>query len=532
MTSRIFRSICLVALAVFLSCLILIMGVMYEYFSGVQQKQLKMQTSLAAQGVNNEGYDYLDGLETDEFRLTWISPDGTVLYDSQTDSSTMENHLEREEIREAFETGYGESVRYSSTMMERSLYSAKLTQDGSVLRLSISQNTILILVLGMAQPICIVFAVAIILSLFLASRISKKIVKPLNSINLDKPLENDGYDELYPLLHRIDSQQKQLKRQSTELNRRKNELDAIIEEMNEGLVLINKKGTILSINRAAAKLLDTDMHITGYNLFAICRSGDIHEDLELASPVISEKSVSGAALLIYNVSEKEKSEEIRREFTANVSHELKTPLHSISGYAELLKNGMVKDDDVAPFSKKIYSEAQRMIQLIDDIINLSHLDEGADDMKREDVDLYTLAENAVSSVENEAQNADVAIELTGETAVVNGISQLLFGMIYNLCDNAVKYNRAGGKVSVDVRNNEDSVILTVSDTGIGIPEEHKERVFERFYRVNKSHSKEVGGTGLGLSIVKHSAMIHNAKITLNSVLNEGTTITVVFPKNN
>ncbi len=553
MTSRIFRSICLVALAVFLSCLILIMGVMYEYFSGVQQKQLKMQTSLAAQGVNNEGYDYLDGLETDEFRLTWISPDGTVLYDSQTDSSTMENHLEREEIREAFETGYGESVRYSSTMMERSLYSAKLTQDGSVLRLSISQNTILILVLGMAQPICIVFAVAIILSLFLASRISKKIVKPLNSINLDKPLENDGYDELYPLLHRIDSQQKQLKRQSTELNRRKNELDAIIEEMNEGLVLINKKGTILSINRAAAKLLDTDMHITGDNLFAICRSGDIHEALELAadghrtekitelhgehyhidaSPVISEKSVSGAALLIYNVSEKEKSEEIRREFTANVSHELKTPLHSISGYAELLKNGMVKDDDVAPFSKKIYSEAQRMIQLIDDIINLSHLDEGADDMKREDVDLYTLAENAVSSVENEAQNADVAIELTGETAVVNGISQLLFGMIYNLCDNAVKYNRAGGKVSVDVRSNEDSVILTVSDTGIGIPEEHKERVFERFYRVNKSHSKEVGGTGLGLSIVKHSAMIHNAKITLNSVLNEGTTITVVFPKNN
>lgn len=553
MTSRIFRSICLVALAVFLSCLILIMGVMYEYFSGVQQKQLKMQTSLAAQGVNNEGYDYLDGLETDEFRLTWISPDGTVLYDSQTDSSTMENHLEREEIREAFETGYGESVRYSSTMMERSLYSAKLTRDGSVLRLSISQNTILILVLGMAQPICIVFAVAIILSLFLASRISKKIVKPLNNINLDNPMENDGYDELYPLLHRIDSQQKQLKRQSTELNRRKNELDAIIEEMNEGLVLINKKGTILSINRAAAKLLDTDMHITGDNLFAICRSGDIHEALELASeghrtekitelhgehyhidasPVISEKSVSGAALLIYNVSEKEKSEEIRREFTANVSHELKTPLHSISGYAELLKNGMVKEDDVAPFSKKIYSEAQRMIQLIDDIINLSHLDEGADDMKRENVDLYTLAENAVSSVENEAQNANVTIELTGGTAVVNGISQLLFGMIYNLCDNAIKYNRPGGRVSVDVRSNSDSVILTVSDTGIGIPEEHRERVFERFYRVNKSHSKEVGGTGLGLSIVKHSAMIHNAKITLNSVLNEGTTITVVFPKNN
>ena len=552
MTSRIFRSICLVALAVFLSCLILIMGVMYEYFSGVQQEQLRMQTSLAAQGVSNEGYDYLTGLGTDEFRLTWISADGTVLYDSKTDSSTMENHLEREEIREAFETGYGESVRYSSTIMERSLYSAQLMKDGSVLRLSISQNTILILVLGMAQPICIVFAVAIILSLFLASRISKKIVKPLNNINLDNPMSNDGYDELYPLLHRIDSQQKQLKRQSTELNRRQNELDAIIEGMNEGLVLINKKGTILSINRAAAKLLDTDTHITGDNLLSICSGGDIHEALSLAvdgqrtekitelhgehyhidaSPVFSEKSVSGAALLVYNVSEKEKSEEIRREFTANVSHELKTPLHSISGYAELMKNGMVKDVDIAPFSKKIYSEAQRMIQLIDDIINLSHLDEGADDMKREDVDLYTLAENAVSSIENEAQNANVDIELTGSTAVINGISQLLFGMVYNLCDNAVKYNRAGGKVSVDVRSNDDSVVLTVSDTGIGIPEEHQERVFERFYRVNKSHSKEVGGTGLGLSIVKHSAMIHNAKITLHSVLDEGTTVTVVFPKN-
>ena len=429
--------------SVIVSMLLILVAFCTQY-SIKEKSDLKSRTNILAQCL--DGYD--EDIEINiltkmydnvsDIRVTLIKSDGTVIYDNEADTTTMENHFERPEVKQAVTYGNGSSSRNSETIGEKIYYYAVKLNNGSILRMSQPTKVIMYMVLTIMPIVIIILICIIAVSFVSAKHLTKYILDPINEVDINNIGKAEIYDELKPFFARIANQN----------------------------------------------------------------------------------------------AEKEKTEKIRREFTANVSHELKTPLHSISGYAELLKNGMVKDDDVAPFSKKIYSEAQRMIQLIDDIINLSHLDEGADDMKREDVDLYTLAENAVSSVENEAQNADVAIELTGETAVVNGISQLLFGMIYNLCDNAVKYNRAGGKVSVDVRNNEDSVILTVSDTGIGIPEEHKERVFERFYRVNKSHSKEVGGTGLGLSIVKHSAMIHNAKITLNSVLNEGTTITVVFPKNN
>lgn len=551
MTKRIFRSICLVALTVFLASVVLFMGVLYEYFSNVEQAQLKMQTTLAAQGVTNEGIDYFHDLKVKNYRISWIDTEGNVIFDSASDTAEMENHLEREEVREALSSGYGESRRYSATLMERSFYSAQKLDDGTILRLSISQNSILTLLLGMTKPICIIFVIALILSIVLAIQVSKKIVKPLNEIDLDNPLSNEGYDELSPFLRRIDSQQKQLRGQKAELLQKENELNTIIGSMNEGMILLNQKGKIISINPAARKLLDADTDCIGSDMLSLCRNLELQEILTKAlqgergeniirlygesyqidaDPITSENIVKGAALFFFNVTEKEKAEQIRREFTANVSHELKTPLHSISGYAELLKNDMVKENDKIPFAGEIYDEAGRMIRLVEDIISLSHLDEDADDMQRENIDLYTLAEKAVQSLEPQADTVCVALELSGVPAPLNGIPQLLYSVIYNLCDNAIKYNHENGKVMVNIQNENGMVVLSVEDTGIGIAPEHQERIFERFYRVDKSHSKAVGGTGLGLSIVKHAAKIHNAKVDVKSHVGKGTTVIVTFPK--
>lgn len=549
MTKRIFRSACLVALTVFAASTILVMGVLYEYFSDVQQSQLKMQTALAAQGVTNEGIAYFSGLQVTNYRITWIDADGTVLYDSASGSGEIGNHLDREEVQEALARGYGESRRYSVTLLERAFYSAQRLDDGTIVRLSISQMSVLTLLLGMAQPLCIVFAIAVILSISLAVRISKRIVKPLNEINLDDPLSNDGYDELSPLLVRIDSQQKLLNRQKDKLRQKETELNTIIGSMNEGMVLLNQKGKIVTINPVAGRLLEAGTDCAGEDMLSLCRNVGLQEILSgalrgergertiflqgenyqiAANPIMSDNRVGGAALFFFNVTEKEKAEQIRREFTANVSHELKTPLHSISGYAELLKSNMVKEEDRIPFAGKIYDEAQRMVQLVEDIISLSHLDEGAEDMQREKVDLYELAGKAVRSLESEAEEAHVTLELSGNTSVLTGIPQLLYSIIYNLTDNAIKYNRKNGKVTVDIRGTVEGIVLSVRDTGIGIAPEHRERIFERFYRVDKSHSKEVGGTGLGLSIVKHAAKIHDAKIEVESALGEGTAVRVIF----
>lgn len=551
MTKKIFRSIYIVALTVFAASLLLILSFLYGYFNEVQHDQLKIQTDLAARGVDNEGISYFDGLSTNKYRITWIGDDGSVLYDSKSDSSSMENHLEREEVQEALKSGYGESERFSSTLLEKSLYSAERLKDGSILRLSMIQNSILTLFLGMLQPICVIIVIALALSLLLASRLSKKIVQPLNCLDLDNPLNNDGYDELSPLLTKLHSQQNQLKRQSNELKKRQDEFNAITDCMSEGLMLLNTKGTILSINHAAMSLLSADDFCIGKNILTVNRSlalqqilsdaigGDkaekvinIHDSYYQvnATPVMSDSAVSGVALLIFDVTEKENSELMRREFTANVSHELRTPLHSISGYAELLKNGMVKSDDIAPVAGKIYDEAQRMVLLVEDIIKLSHLDEGADEMKKEDVDLYDIVHSVVERLSAEAKSSDVTIEFKGIHTMIKGVPQLLNSIIYNLCDNGIKYNRKGGRLSVSLSEDVQDVVLNVKDTGIGIPPEHHARIFERFYRVDKSHSKEVGGTGLGLSIVKHAAKIHNAKIQVESVPSQGTSITVRFPK--
>lgn len=551
MTKRIFISVCLVAIVVFGTSMVLGIGALYSWLSDIQQAQLKMQLDLAAQGVNHEGIAYLQNLTIRDYRMTWIDSTGDVLYDSQLDGGSLDNHSEREEIIAARATGYGESRRYSKTLMTHLLYTAKLLEDGTILRLSIAQSSILTLMRDMLPLMMGIGLMAIALSILLAIRLSKKIIEPLNTIDLDNPLSGEGYDELAPFLRRIDSQQKQLKTQKIALEQKQSELNTIIDSMNEGMILLNEKGKILSINAAAMRLLGIDCDCQGTDLLTVCRNLDLQgivsqalqgkHDVQIvalsagqyqidANPILAEGQTLGAALCFFDVTEKEKAEQMRREFTANVSHELKTPLHVISGYAELLQNGLVGEADIIPFAQKIYGESQRMAKLVEDIITLSRLDEGAKDMPYEAVDLYELAQQAVHSLESEAHTAHVALQLVGTSAPLYGILPLLYSIIYNLCDNAIKYNRAGGKIVVEVKNEQTMIILIVSDTGIGIAKDQEDRIFERFYRVDKSRSKAVGGTGLGLSIVKHAVLIHKAKIEITSSLGQGTIVTVRFPK--
>ena len=550
MTKRIFRSILLVAAAVLLASFVLITGVLYDYFSNNQMEQLRAQTALAAQGVEKSGESYFAGLGSHGTRLTWIAADGTVLYDSSANAAGMENHADREEVSSALKTGTGESTRYSTTLMERQLYCAQRLNDGSVVRLSCEQYTPLMLVLGMLQPVIIIAAAALAVSGVLASGLSKRIVRPLNELRLDEPDRIETYPELAPLTDKLRSQQNQLRAQEKELRQRRDEFDAATENMIEGLVLLNERGTILSINKSATKLLDISRYCVGKDILLLNNSRQMQELLGrvrsgehcempvehggvsytvYASPVVSGERVAGTVLLVLDMTEKEKAEKLRREFSANVSHELKTPLHTISGCAELLANGMVKPDDIPRFAAQIQSESKRMITLVEDIIKLSHLDEGAGDMQRCDVDLAAIARATVENLRPAAKAADVALSVNACPAVIkNGIPQLLEAIVYNLCENAIKYNRPGGFVKVRVEKNADGTVLTVEDNGIGIPAEQQERIFERFYRVDKSHSKEVGGTGLGLSIVKHAAALHNAKISMHSAPDEGTSISVVF----
>ncbi|MCM1299196.1 MAG: ATP-binding protein [Firmicutes bacterium] len=552
MTKKIFRAVFFTALSVFLASLVLFMWVLYDYFSAVQKNQLKMQTSLAAQGVSKEGADYFDGFDPEGFRITWISENGTVLFDSQTDSSEMENHLEREEIRAALESGFGESSRYSVTLTERLFYCAQRLPDSTVIRLSVSQSSLLTLIMAMLQPILFIFAAAFVLSLVLASRLSKKIVKPLNELNLDEPLNNDGYDEIAPLLKRLNSQQKKIREQGDELEQKRNEFEAVTNGMTEGIVLLNDKHDILSLNPAAQKILGANDIQSGQPILSLNRCTELLEILSQsdggrrsarvirldgkiyevsADPIISDGKIKGTALLFLDVTEKEQAEQRRREFTANVSHELKTPLQTISGYAELMSGGMVNQEDLTDFSEKIYSESLRMIQLVEDIIKLSRLDEGVGDMENEDVDLYALAVETASEMLPQAEKSGVSISVKGEQAFIHGIPRLIKEIVFNLCDNAVKYNVEGGSVTVAVTNRDGKVRLEVSDTGIGIPKEDMERVFERFYRADKSRQwGKRKGTGLGLSIVKHAAAVHNADVELQSAVGGGTTVGVVFDK--
>ncbi len=551
MTNRIFKAVCAAALSVFVVTMLLIMGVLYNYFSSVQQKQLLAQTALAVQGVEQQGMAYFDGLDVENLRITWIAGNGDVLYDSVSDSDTMENHLQREEIRQALSDGVGQSARYSSTLMKQYLYCAQRLSDGTVLRLSVSHNTIFVLLLGMLQPILIVIAVALVLSFLLASRLSKRIVEPMNRLNLDEPLENEGYDELSPLLRRIYSQQQSLKNQQATLAQKQNELDAIVSHLEEGMLLLDRDCRVITANQAALRLMDVrNRNVAGLSLLSLNRNMELQEAVNQAlagvnvtkkttihgrtiqvhaAAVGKEQELSGVAVVLFDITQAEQAEQRRREFTANVSHELKTPLQSISGYSELIQCGLAKPEDVQPFAKRIYDETQRLIRLVEDIINLSRLDEGGGYEPRQ-MDLYDTAREVVRDLQTVAADKQVQLTLEGTAAEITGVPELARGIVYNLCDNAIKYNRPGGSVSVTVSGENEGVLLTVKDTGIGIPEEEQDRIFERFYRVDKSRSKEVGGTGLGLSIVKHAALVMGAQIQLESRLGQGTTIQVSFPQ--
>ena len=553
MTRKIFQSMIAVVVSVLLLSLALITGVLYEHFESAMLDQMRTTASFVEQGVKEDGMKYLDEMSSSQCRITWIEADGTVNFDNRRDPGTMENHADRAEVKEALENESGTSIRRSSTLSEHTLYYAKRMQDGTVLRLAMSQRSVLFLMGGMISPVVFIFLAACALAGVLSYRVSKKIVKPLGSIDLQHPEQVETYDELSPFLQRIAAQNREIRSQMEEIRKQQQEFSMITENMSEGLFVVDRNYQILSYNRSAVRIFGMAPESVPENLLAVNRSEGFRsvvdsalkgrhaqENLELdgrvyqiiASPVCQQEDaldLVGAVILTLDVTEKEAQEQYRREFTANVSHELKTPLTSISGIAEIIRNGIVRPEDIPHFAGKIYDESQRLITLIGDIIKLSRLDENQVPMERESVDLLETARDVVQQLASVARKNGVTLVTNGSHGVVNGVRQVLGEMVYNLCENAVKYNRPGGRVWVDVRQAADHVELCVKDTGIGIPAAEQGRIFERFYRVDKSHSKAVGGTGLGLSIVKHGAALHHAAIHVDSEPGEGTAITLTFP---
>jgi len=544
MTSKIFRSTVFVAVVVLLCSLGIVIGVLYNHFTGVQVQQLKDELSLAVTGTEQYGNAFLENVEADRFRVTWIDTDGTVLFDTQVDQTAMENHANREEIQEAFETGSGSAVRNSSTLTEQTYYEARRLQDGTVLRISTNQASAWALMIDLLWPIILIAMLAIGLSLILARRMAKNIVEPMNQLDLEHPLANDTYEELSPLLRRINQQHLQIDAQMRKLQRKTDEFIQITSHMQEGLVVLDKETHIRSINSAAMKIFGAEESCVGSSFFQVNRStslrqalndaldkghGSVMQELEGRvyrfdmSGIQSDGNLLGAVILVVDVTETQNAEQLRREFSANVSHELKTPLQGIIGSAELLESGMVKPEDTPRFVGHIRKEASRLVNLIEDIIRLSLLDEGVE-LPAEQVDMRALAEDVKEILAPSAAEKQISVSISGAGFTVMGVRRMLQEIIYNLCDNAIKYNIPGGSVTIHAENNR----LVVSDTGIGIPAEHKDRIFERFYRVDKSHSKASGGTGLGLSIVKHATAYHKAEIALESAPGNGTTITIQF----
>lgn len=545
MTSKIFRSTLIVAAIVLLGAVAIIMGVLYDYFDGVQIAQLQEELNLAATGTEQNGLAYLKSANSQLFRLTWISPDGTVLYDTRADETAMENHADREEIRKALLEHQGTATRYSSTLTEKTTYSARTLSDGSVLRISVSSATTMSLVLGMLPSLGLVVLIAIALSAFLSHRMARRIVQPLNGLDLEHPLENETYEELTPLLGRINEQHRQITSQMQALRRQADEFREITRNMSEGLVLLDKAGSILSINSAAKAFFSLEDSCIGRDFPALgseirqvlhkadgrtdtrIQRGDRDYQVEL-SRITSEDLVIGVVILTFDITEESHAEQTRREFSANVSHELKTPLQSIIGSAELLENGLVKQEDVPRFVGHIRQEASRLVSLVEDIIRLSQLDEGVE-LPTEEVDLSAMIAEIRQVLASAAEKKHITFRVTGPQITITGVRRLLYEILYNLCDNAIKYNVDGGSVEISTQPVEGHPSITVTDTGIGISAEHQSRVFERFYRVDKSHSKQSGGTGLGLSIVKHAAQYHDARIRIRSARDKGTAISILFP---
>ena len=549
MAAKIFRSTIFVALIVLLCSVGVILGVVYDYFDTMQAERLRDELRLAASGVEELGLTYLEGTDPGRYRLTWVDGTGRVLYDTQADQTAMENHLDREEILQALREGSGSAVRYSATLTEKTVYEAVLLRDGSVLRLSESSATTATLLLGMLQPICVILFIALVLSGLLSHRMAKRIVAPLNSLDLEHPLQNDAYEELSPMLDRLSRQHLQIDSQLKTLRWKTEEFQHITRNMREGLVLLDGSGLVLSINPAAQELFRAGDFAIGKDFLALEGAVEARDAVNRAylegageqllqregrSYRLSAERITdqgdqlGAVVLTQDVTEQLQAQRTRQEFSANVSHELKTPLQSIMGSAELLEQGMVKTGDIPKFAGLIRREAERLLHLVQDIINLSQLDEGMP-MPREQVDMLPVLRETAAGLASAAEEKRVTLEVTGEDCVVSAVPRLLGEIVFNLMDNAIRYNVPGGSVTASCRREGAGAVLTVSDTGIGIPPEHQQRVFQRFYRVDKSHSRASGGTGLGLAIVKHAAEIQGAKLTLESTPGKGTTVTVTFP---
>lgn len=548
MRKKIFQNYLLVEVLVLVLCCGLFLGVLFQHYEKQAFSQLRTEANYIAHGMELSGESYLSTLQSDA-RVTWVDSDGTVRYDSAADPVVMQNHLNRKEIAEALQNGEGDGSHFSETLMERTLYYAVRLDDGTVLRVSCTQKTVMAMLLMMMPPLLGVAAAVLLVCMLMAFRLARHIVDPINRIDLDHPVVEETYGELEPLVKRIQEQNRTIRRQMDELSQRQREFSALTDNMSEGFLLVDYKTNVLSANHSALRMLGDGKVEEITNLrrdnclpqvlttveaaLAGVRTETVQE-IEgiswqiIANPVVSSGQVAGVAVLLMDVTEREQREKLRQEFSANVSHELKTPLTSITGFAELMKEGMVTGEKVKEFAGDIYREARRLIDLVNDIIRLSRLDENSKLFETEQVDLYDLCDEIIANLQNVAERQNVTFTLSGEHVTINGVWQILNEMVYNLCDNAIKYNRPGGTVDVSVHRDGGSIRLTVRDTGIGIPYADQPRVFERFYRVDKSHSKEVGGTGLGLSIVKHGAQYHNARLELESEPGKGTSISVVF----
>ncbi len=548
MTKKIFRSIFIVALVVLLASIGIASTFLYDYFNTSQVKQLKAELALVADTVNEVGVEYFENFDSSVFRFTVVDESGNVLYDTQADAGQMENHADREEIIEALTDGEGSSARHSSTLTEKTFYEAVRLENGSVLRVSVSQLTVGALMITMLPPVLAIVFIAAIVAAFLSYAMAKHVTEPLMKLDLEHPDDQTTYEELTPILTKIHNQHKQIHAQVETLRRKSDEFEQIVSSMNEGLVLLDEHGMVLSMNTAAKKIFAVKKDVKGSDFLLVDRTSKMSKAIWNAldgnhseyteerngseyqftvNPIESEGKVLGAVILVFDISDRAFAERNRQEFTANVTHELKTPLQSIIGSAELLENGLVKPEDTARFIGNIRKEATRLVSLINDIIRLSQLDENHEPAT-ETVELTEVAKEVVEVLTVSAAKRNVELIIEGEPQSIFGVRRYIYEIIYNLCDNAIRYNVDGGKVEIKIGKDNGRAVVSVKDTGIGIAPEHQSRIFERFYRVDKSHSKETGGTGLGLSIVKHAVQYHSGKVTLESELGKGTAITITF----
>lgn len=551
MTKRIFKSIFVVSLLVLAGSTGLTLSILYHYFGNQLEKELRTEAAYLAIAVEKEGLEAFESLPAQAERVTYVDKDGTVLFDNLADSRDMENHGQREEIQEAREKGFGTAVRNSHTLSRKTMYYAMKLEDGTILRVSSVQYNVPALLGGMVQPVLIMLVAMIALAAWIASRVSRHIVEPVNALDLEHPEENQVYDEIAPLLTKINRQQKSLKHEIAEAKRQQEEFSIITENMEEGFLVIDAHTEVLSYNSSALRLLGAGTQNGRQSVLTLNRSEGFQNLIErvlegkhmvtnldfqgrscqvAANPVWQEDKVTGAVIVILDVTERMRGEQMRREFTANVSHELKTPLTSISGFAEIINDGFVKPEDTKKFAGRIFKEAQRLITLVNDVIKISQLDEGKFFCEKEAVDLYEAAREILKRLEERAKENNIHLYLYGPHVKVNTVRVILEEVLYNLCDNGLKYNKQNGSLTVTISEEAGRTQIVVEDTGIGISEEDKMRIFERFYRVDKSHSKAIGGTGLGLSIVKHGSMFLGADVKVESTLGEGSRFVLTMPE--